>query len=581
MIRRIIRGLGPYLSDARRQAALLLVTSVVGGAAEAMALLLTVRVALSMNGTGIDAIELPVVDQTLRPEYAVLIATGCAIAALLAHVAIASQSARLGSSVLAAARAAAVRRFIEAGWPTQEAQREGALQETVTSLASRVGGLSLSLTGGASQLVTLFTFLLAALIADVATTLTVLVLGGLIVFCLRPLTKVNRERSRAFVDAGSHYAEEVARMTSTAMELRVFGVQRAALADLDALNGEVRRKHYQARFIATTAGGILRDLAVLLLAVCIGALVFMGRDSIEGLGVAMALVIRSLASAQAVNGAWHSIAEGIPNLELFNSRLDDLAAGTLHFGSSNVDRIESIEFDQVSYHYADDVQALSDMSFRLVSGETLGVVGPSGGGKSTLVQVLLRLRPPTNGRVMINGEDYLEIDETNWAAMLAFVPQEPILLEGSVYDNIRYYRDLPDADVIASAREANVFDDIVRLPMGFDTKLGPRGTGLSGGQKQRVAIARALAGKPQLLVLDEPSSALDTRSEQLLRLTLDRLKGRTTTVIVAHRMATVDGCDRILVIERGRIAQLGAPDELRKVDGFYRVATEGVSSSQP
>jgi ABC-type multidrug transport system fused ATPase/permease subunit len=570
VIRRIAQELGPYVVDARKQVGALAVISVFGGAAEAVALLLTVRLALSINGSESASLQVPGLESPLSTGQAVAAAATCAVASLLSHVAVASRSARLGAAVLATARSAAIQRFIDAGWPTQEAQREGALQEMVTSLASRISGLTLSLTVGLSQLITLVVFLLAAFVSDLVTTLAVVALGAAIVAGLRPLTKLNRRRSRAFVDANSHYAEEVARMTSTAMELRVFGVQRTALIDLEALNSEVRRRNSRARFVSLTASGLLRDLAVLLLALCIGVLVLVGSTSIEGLGVAMALVIRSLASAQAVNSSWHSVVEGIPNLEAFNRRLQGLADGNVPIGDVVVDRIESIELDDVGYFYPGDVRALSDITLRLSPGEALGVVGPSGGGKSTLVQILLRLRLPTSGAVRVNGREYDEIAEACWSRLIAFVPQEPTLLEESVADNIRYFRDLPLDDVIEAAREANVYDDIMKLRDGFDTKLGPRGTGLSGGQKQRVAIARALVGKPQLLVLDEPSSALDAKSEQLLKATIERLKGRTTTVTVAHRMVTIESCDRIVVIERGQVTQLGTPEELLQLNGFYR-----------
>lgn len=571
-MRRIARGLTPYVSGARRHAVVLTVISAVGGLAEAVALLVTVRFALSMDGTETAQIELPLTGHVLSSWQAVVLATSCAVAALLAHVMIASLAARVGSVVLASVRERTVRRFADAGWPTQELQREGALQETVTTLAWRVAELTLAIAGGFAQLVMLVIFLLSALVTDPTATIAVVVLGAAIVAALRPLTVVSTRRWQAAIAANSRLAEEVAAMTSTAMESRVFGVQFAAVGHVEQLNSEVRRKHYRASFVSMSAAGLLRDMAVLLLAVCIGVLALSGRDSAGSIGIAIALVIRALASAQAVNGAWHAVVANAPNLDALNARLDELAAGAMQFGSTPIDRLDEIELHHVDYRYGTEVPALSDVTLGLARGESLGVVGPSGSGKSTLVQVLLRLRPPTGGSVTVNGLDYREIDQTRWSALLAFVPQEPTLLEASVADNIRYYRDLPASAVVEAARQANVYDDIMRLPDGFETKLGPRGTGLSGGQKQRVAIARALIGEPQLLVLDEPSSALDVKSELLLRDTLDGLKGRTTIVIVAHRMVTVESCDRILVLQSGRVAQLGTRAELSEVDGFYRAA---------
>ncbi len=198
------------------------------------------------------------------------------------------------------------------------------------------------------------------------------------------------------------------------------------------------------------------------------------------------------------------------------------------------------------------------------------MIGHSGAGKSTLVQLLLRLRHPTTGRILVDGVDYTEFTDASWAKVLGFVPQEPSLTEGTIAENIDFGRGLPEDVIERAARDAHVEADVLGMEGGFAHELGPRGAGLSGGQKQRVAIARALAADPSLLVLDEPTSALDPRSEQLLVETLSSLKGRTTMVIVAHRLRTVRMCDRLAVFEQGRIVQIGTPAELLEQEGYYR-----------
>jgi ATP-binding cassette subfamily B protein len=185
------------------------------------------------------------------------------------------------------------------------------------------------------------------------------------------------------------------------------------------------------------------------------------------------------------------------------------------------------------------------------------VVGPSGEGKSTLCAILLGLRQPTRGTITTGGVAIGDIAPATWGHIAAYVPQDCKLLTATVTDNIRFFRDqYGDAEVEEAARAAHIHDEILKLPDGYDTVIGTGVRGLSGGQRQRLVIARALIGKPQLLVLDEPSSALDQRSESLIALTLAELKGSTTMVLVTHRPATLDICDHVWRLESGGLVEM-------------------------
>ena len=577
MIRQALRELAPFVdSVVRKRVALLSVSATAAGLMEAAALLLTVRVAVALGTEELDAVDLPLVGSGVSPGWVLVVAAICGVAVVGLHVVNTRLTADISSRVLHGARSQAVATYVQAGWPTQALQREGALQETVTTLSIRTSLLVESLTLGCTQAVSLAVFIGASMAVDFVATGVVVVFGVALVACLRPISRATRRRSRVYVDANSAFAEEVSRLTSTSMELRVFGVQAAAQRELAAESDRVRRKQLRARSIVLLAGGLYKDLAVLLLVACIGGLLIADTGRLAGMAVVVALMVRALASAQAVNHAYQAVNEGTSSAIALNERLAVLAAGASRVGTAELRHIPRIELDRVGYRYHDDGPALDEVSLALESGESLGVVGPSGGGKSTFVQVLLRLRPPSVGAVMIDGTDYREFSDDAWARLVALVPQEPTLLEASIADNIRYYRDIPLDEIERAASDANVLDEIMRLPADFDTMLGPRGSGLSGGQKQRVAIARALVGKPELLVMDEPSSALDVHSERRLQETLERLKGTVTMVIVAHRMKTVEACDRLLVLEDGRVAQLGRPDELLRSDGFYRGVVEAL-----
>jgi ABC-type multidrug transport system fused ATPase/permease subunit len=216
------------------------------------------------------------------------------------------------------------------------------------------------------------------------------------------------------------------------------------------------------------------------------------------------------------------------------------------------------------------VLALHDVSFQVADRESIGVVGPSGAGKSTLVQVLLGLREPDSGSYLVHEEPANSYSLEEWTRAFSYVPQEPRMLQGTVADNIRFFRSLDDADVERAARLAYIHDDITAWPNGYQTPVAQRA--LSGGERQRLCLARALAGNPSVLVLDEPTSALDPRSESLVQETLAELNDRLTLFIIAHRFSTLRHCDRTIVLKDGRLEAFGPPDELIQSNDFYRKA---------
>jgi ABC-type multidrug transport system fused ATPase/permease subunit len=219
--------------------------------------------------------------------------------------------------------------------------------------------------------------------------------------------------------------------------------------------------------------------------------------------------------------------------------------------------------------------AIEDLTFALSRGEAIGIVGPSGAGKSTLVQLFLRLREPNSGQALVNEVPAYAFAFADWTRRFSYVAQEPHLVAGSVAENIAFFRDDIDREAVErAARAAHIHDEILAMSDGYDTWVGDDGRRLSGGQRQRVSIARALAGSPDVIVLDEPTSALDMQSEALIQKTLEELKGRVTLVIVAHRLSTLNNCDRIMVLGDGRLQAFGTSAELLGSNEFYRRAVE-------
>ena len=308
-----------------------------------------------------------------------------------------------------------------------------------------------------------------------------------------------------------------------------------------------------------------------------GRLVLTGRLSVGGLTSFLVYTIMVAFSMGSLSELWADLMKAAGAAERVFALLD--RAPTMPVvGGMQLDAIEgNLSFEAVEFAYPArrDAKVLHGLDLEIRAGEVVALVGPSGAGKSTIASLLSRLYDPDAGRITLDGHDVREFDPDWLRRHVGAVSQEPILFSSTIRENIRYGRpDASEAEIEAAARAANAHEFVTRFPEGYDTPVGERGVQLSGGQKQRIAIARAVLKNPRILILDEATSALDAESEHLVQDALDRLMKGRTTLVIAHRLSTVVGADRVLVLDSGRLVQSGDHRGLMSQDGLYKRLVE-------
>jgi ATP-binding cassette subfamily B protein/subfamily B ATP-binding cassette protein MsbA len=243
--------------------------------------------------------------------------------------------------------------------------------------------------------------------------------------------------------------------------------------------------------------------------------------------------------------------------------------------------VRELRLEDVEFEYREGRPVVHDFNVTVPGGSVVALVGRSGAGKTTVTDLVARFHDPTRGRILVNGTDIRDFRLRSYRDLLAIVQQEVFLFDGSVRDNIAYGRhDAGDDEIEDAARRANAHEFIVRLPEGYETTIGERGVKLSGGQQQRLAIARAILASPQILILDEATSNLDTESEQLIQASMATLLAGRTTFMIAHRLSTIRRADLILLMEDGRIIERGTHDSLMNARGGYYAMVQRQAQSQ-
>lgn len=570
-LRRALRGLAPYVAGNRRRTVGVALTGLASGLLEAALLYLVVATATGLTSdsdrSALDIRFLPL--DGADTDQILLVAFGVLAVLVLVTVVNGFLVSNLQTSTLNRARNESLGSYLRSTWATQSREPEGQLVQTLTSWVLQVGVGSLQLASGLTAAMSFAAYLITAFAMDTAAAAAVVVTVALVGFLLLPVARLTRRLAARQVALGRSYGQRVAQAVRMSREIVVFDVGDQVFQDAKALARQSEEAGRKTRILVRLTPSAYQYIALLIVLVGLSVVDTASRSDLATAGTIVLLMVRSLSYGQVIVTSVQRLVEIAPSVQRVRDAHELYAAHVADREGVELTDIGTIEVDHVSFSYDDGRPVLEDVSLTVERRESVGVIGPSGAGKSTLFQLLLRLHRPSAGAIRIGDVDLSSVATESLRRHVAVVPQQNHLLLGTVADNIRFFRPATLDSVEAAARAAHLHDDIVQMPDGYDTVVGPGERELSGGQVQRLAFARALLGDPSILLLDEPTSALDMRSEELMQATLRELKGRLTVVVIAHRMSTLSMCDRIAVLEAGRLVAMGTHEELAADQGFY------------
>lgn len=568
--------LSPFLGASRLKILALAVTAAAAGLAEAALLALVAAIAGALS-VGESTVNTQLGPLSVDAEMSVLFAVGFALALTRGglQVLLAYLPANMSATAMAGLRRRLFDAFTRTAWPVQAAERDGHFQSLMVTHVNSTCQAIIAIGTGLTAVIMFSTLLAAAVAINVTTAVLIFLTSALLFGALRPFSRRLRRYSRTLSAQNVEHSQSVQEVVAMAEETQVFGASDSYRQSFYSAVEQVRAPLVRTRFLSRAVPALYQSLALLLILAALLTVSFTEPTGIAALGAVVLILIRSLTYGQQMQSAITNMDELIPFMHRLADAIDRYTGSPQPDGDEPLGSIEHLAMKDVHFAYVPGHEVLRGIDFTARMGEVIGIVGPSGAGKSSIVQMLLRLRHPDRGAVLVNGTDARRFRRQDWQQRVAYVPQNPQLFWGTVADNIRFYREhVTDADVEAAARRAHIHDDIVSWPQGYQTVIGQRASAVSGGQRQRICVARALVDRPDVLVLDEPTSALDVKSEMLVQESLEELKGHVILFLVAHRLSTLSVCDRVMVVVAGRLQAIDSPAELVSSNDFYREVTE-------
>ncbi|CAL7912066.1 ABC transporter ATP-binding protein [Fusobacterium necrophorum] len=442
-----------------------------------------------------------------------------------------------------------------------------------TSTLGRIGFIIFEMF---KEFLTTFVLIIRMFQVDYILALVSLIVLPLILQIVRKYTKKIRKSGRVRQDMAGAITAFTQESLSGIFVVKAFNAMKIMISKYEKISYEEFQKSFRTAKIKAKVSPInelITTLMIILVALYGGYKIIVTKDITSGdlvsFVTALGLMQQPLKRLVAKN---NELQESIPSadrvLEILEEKIEQEFTGKEKHLCGEV---EKIEIENVSFSYPEsEEKVLENINLSVKAGEVVALVGKSGSGKSTLVNLLARFYDIVSGKIKINGLDSQSIPLSEFRNYIGVVPQESFLFSGSIAENIAFGKEsVTQAEIEKAAKMANAYEFIMELPEKFETEVGERGTRLSGGQKQRIAIARALIQNPQIMILDEATSALDTESEKLVQEALDQLMKGRTTFVIAHRLSTIIHADKIVVMENGKIKEVGNHKELLERKGLY------------
>jgi len=569
-----IRRIGRLLSSHRFSSLLQGLASVMGGLLEAVILTLIAQVGLEAVG-GQAASGLPLIG-SVGVATALLLLPCLVVLRLALGVVTPWISAAISTSIAFKTRLRLLRAYTNTSFLRQQEVSEGQLQQLMITYPLQVGATVGNLLNQLSNLIIMLAMLVLAFSTDPVISSGLVVTLVLFSILFIPLRRVIRGLSQDLIRRQENSAMAVDELAILRYEARAFGVGRRLADRVETDFGAEAKTRQRTAWLK----GLVSPFYVALTygAISLGLLIGRGVGSVEfaGLGPVLLIILRSLSYGQGIQQASATFAA-------FGPLLDRVAAAVRRFGEhddvsegASLGPIELIELQSATFRYEGaGHDSVTEISVALRGGDRVGVIGPSGSGKTTLTRLVLGLLRPSGGDVVVNGTSLRSVDEASFRSQVAVVPQSARLLRGTISANVAFFRDgLTAAQVTDALNSADLGSDLEKMPEGAETVLGPARAGLSGGQAQRVTVARALAGRPRLIVMDEPTSAIDGESEKQISEAFEQLDGDSILIVVSHRLSVLQGCNKVIVLEDGRVTSCGTWDEVASSSTYVKSLQE-------
>lgn len=468
--------------------------------------------------------------------------------------------ADLGKTVLAGTRMRLLDGYLSAPYEVQTDAVQAELHELIVDRALRLTQVVMLSVAALNAGLGFLAMILVAITLAPVVALSLVVISGVLAVVFLPLFRRTHDAGRVHMQSQIDVSVVVGDAAGLLAETHVYDAKAGLLERARSPVVESGQSLRTAAFASQVGSiGYMGAVFGLLL---VGLLLVVQFDVGDPatLGAITLLMLRGLRQSQLAQTALQQASELFPHVTAIVELTSRFRAARTSEGARPLDRIDVLRFDRVSYTYPNTSDGVHDIDVELRRGELIGVVGPSGAGKSTFAELVMGLRDPSSGTITVNGEPREDFDRTSWFERVAYVVQNPRLLQGSLADNVAFFREAAIDEIDAAIADAALAPDVSRWDEGRGRSVGVGGQDLSGGQRQRVAIARALLGAPDLVVFDEPTSALDVESERVVRDTIAALGDQAIVLLISHRPSTLALCERVFAFEDGRLTQVDASE---------------------